>query len=91
MYRPKGAFSNGKSGTEEKFGDFSNKALSILTIIPQDMLSNSWVTNYHEVSGPSGQSVNGPILFHPFEQREEKGPAQKIRYVFQFCACNGYV
>lgn len=89
-YRPEVAFRNGKARPEQKLGDLRNETLGIFAIIPQNMLSNSRVTDNHKIPRPGGQSINGSIHIHPFEQRKEQRAAQELRHVFELSGGNGY-
>lgn len=53
------------------------------------MFGNGGVANDDEVSGASGEAVNGAIVLHPLEEREEERTAEEVGYVIELGGGDG--
>lgn len=91
-YRPKRTLGDGEAGTKQKLRNLSDEALGVLgAVIPQHVLGNGGVADDDEVPGARGEAVDGAVLVHPLEERQEEGAAEKIGDVVELGAGGGDV
>ncbi|GMN39285.1 hypothetical protein TIFTF001_008508 [Ficus carica] len=89
LYRPKRAFGDGETRPEKELGDFSNKPFCVLPVIPQNVLGYGGVADDNKIPRPGGESVNGSVVVHPFEERKKQSAAEEIGDVVELGAGNG--
>lgn len=82
-YRPERTFGDGETGPKQELGDLGNKTLGVFAVVPEHVLGDGGVANDDEVSGAGGEAVDGAVVLHPLEEREEERAAEEIRDVVE--------
>lgn len=88
-YRPERTFGDGETGPKQELGDLGNKTLGVFAVVPEHVLGDGGVANDDEVSGAGGEAVDGAVVLHPLEEREEEGAAEEIGDVVELGGGDG--